>query len=115
MRRIGCGSGCRVAVGRAVKRISLCGDGLRQLLIADRWTARRSAGEAPGWPPATEPMRDRLLEALEADGPVEVDSATLMIALMHAKLEYRRFVFGGADWGKEFLLDEHDRLLELPA
>lgn len=59
-------------------------------------------------------MRDRLLEALRRGEPVEVDSATLMIALMHAKLDHRRFAFGGVDADKVFRLDEHDRLVELP-
>jgi hypothetical protein len=32
---------------------------------------------------------------------------------VHAKLDYRRFAFGGVDADKLFQLDEQDRLIEL--
>ena len=35
-----------------------------------------------------------------------------MCALLHAGLDCRRYAFGGADWGKVFLLDERDQLRE---
>jgi hypothetical protein len=35
-----------------------------------------------------------------------------MSALLHARLDCRRYAFGGPDWGKRFLLDEHGRLVE---
>jgi hypothetical protein len=51
----------------------------------------------------------------ELGGPVEVGSADLMHALMHSGQDYRRYAFGGTDADKVFLLDQHDRLTELPA
>lgn len=87
-------------------------DGLRELLIADR-EHRLPGCPKPG--PWVGSGRDELLEALKAGGPVEVGSATLMLALMHAGQDYRRFAFGGADWDKVIRLDEHDRLAELGA
>lgn len=81
--------------------------GLRQLLIADRQYA------LPGWPPPGRwfgRTRDELLDELKAGGPVVVGS---MCALLHARLDHRRFAFGGADWGKVFELSERDELTEL--
>ena len=85
-------------------------DGLRELLIADREYRLPGCPEPGPWFGRT---RDELLEELKAGGPVEVGSATLMCALMHAGLDYRRFAFGGADWDKVFVLDERDKLTEL--
>jgi hypothetical protein len=86
--------------------------GLRELLIADR-EYRLPGCPQPG--PWFGRVRDELLEDLKTGGRVEVGSPTLMSALLHAGQDYRRYAFGGADWGKAFLLDEHDRLTELPA
>jgi hypothetical protein len=57
---------------------------------------------------------DELLEVPKAGGPVEVASADLMRALMHAGQDYRRYAFGGADADKVFVLDG-DRLAGLPS
>jgi hypothetical protein len=35
-----------------------------------------------------------------------------MRAFMHAGLPYRTLAYGGADWHKTFVLDEHDQLRE---
>jgi hypothetical protein len=79
-------------------------DGLRELLIAER---ERSLHR---WPPS---RPDEHLADLRAGRPVVVSVATLMCVLMHAGLPHRKFAYGGADWSKAFLLDEHDRLSEL--
>ena len=84
--------------------------GLRELLIADR-EYRLPGNSKPG--PWFGRVRDGLLEELKAGGPVVVGAADLMCALMHAEMDYRRYAFGGGDWGKVFELDEHDRLTEL--
>jgi hypothetical protein len=84
-------------------------DGLRELLIADREYRLPGCPEPGPWFGRT---RDELLEELKAGGPVEVGSATLMCALMHAGTDYRRFAFGGADADKLFRL-EGDQLIEL--
>jgi hypothetical protein len=87
---------------------------LRELLIAYRehrlpksppppWSAPR------GWP-------DELLDDLKARNAVMVSSDTLLGAYIDAGLPeatYRRFGFGGADYEKRFVLDDHDRLTEL--
>ena len=43
---------------------------------------------------------------------VVVSSSTLLSALMHAGLPHRELAYGGRDWHKCFVLDEHDRLTE---
>lgn len=94
------------------RRPSKQSNGLRELLIADR------EYRLPGCPKPGQwfgSVRDELLEELKAGGPVVVGAATLMSALMHAGQDYRRFAFGGADGDKLFLLDEHNRLLDVPA
>jgi hypothetical protein len=83
--------------------------GLRELLIADR-EYRLPGNSKPG--PWFGRVRDELLEELKSGGPVVVGAATLMCALMHAGLDCRRYAFGGSDWGKTFVLDERDRLIE---
>jgi hypothetical protein len=85
-------------------------DGLRGLLITDR-EYRLLGCPTPG--PWFGRVRDELLEELKAGAPVEVGAATVMSALMHAGLDYRRFAFGGADVNKLFRL-EGDQLVELP-
>jgi hypothetical protein len=92
-----------------VGRRASTSDGLRELLIADR--EHRLPG-SPGPGPWFGRVRDELLEELKSGGPVVVGSATLMCAMQHAGLDYRRYAFGGADWGKVFLLDERDQLRE---
>ncbi|BCQ08253.1 hypothetical protein JMUB5695_01678 [Mycobacterium heckeshornense] len=42
-----------------------------------------------------------------------VSSAQLLAALMRAGLPHREFAFGGQHHGGAFVLDEHDRLVEL--
>jgi hypothetical protein len=44
---------------------------------------------------------------------VVASAAQSLCALSHARPPKRQVEFGGADWGKRFLLDEHDRLTEL--
>lgn len=83
--------------------------GLRELLIADREYRLPGCPKPGRW---FGRVRDELLEELKAGGPVVVGSATLMRALSHAGLDHRRFAFGGADWGKDFLLGEDDQLRE---
>jgi hypothetical protein len=90
-----------------VKRRASNTSGLRELLIADR------EYRLPGCPrrgPWFGRGRDELLEELKAGGPVVVGAGTLMSGLLHARLDCRRYAFGGADWGKVFLLDERDQL-----
>jgi hypothetical protein len=88
--------------------------GLRALLIADR-EYRLPGCPKPGPWAAPRGVRDELLEELKAGGRVEVGAATVMSALMHAGMDYRRVAFGGVDWNMAFVLDEHDRLNELTA
>jgi hypothetical protein len=88
-------------------------DGLRELLIADREYGLPGCPKPGPWA-APRGGRDQLLEELKSGGPVEVDSSTLMCALMHARLDYRRYALGGADEGKVFRLTERDELVELP-
>jgi hypothetical protein len=38
--------------------------------------------------------------------------AELLRALMHAGLPHRNLGYGGMDWGKTFVLDEHNQLNE---
>jgi hypothetical protein len=92
-------------VGRLVGSTSR----LRALLIADREYRLPGCPKPGRWFGS---VRDELLEELKAGGPVEVGSATLMCALMHAGLDYRSFAFGGADADKMFRL-EGDQLIEL--
>jgi hypothetical protein len=79
--------------------------GLRELLIAEhqrfmhRW-------QIPGRP-------DERLEALRAGQAVEVCSATLLRAFMHAGLRHDDFAFGGRHYKTEFVLDENDKLIEI--
>jgi hypothetical protein len=51
--------------------------------------------------------------ALTDGEAVVVDSSTVMCALMHAGLPSDDFAFGGRDYGRTLLLDEHDQLTEL--
>jgi hypothetical protein len=95
-------------MGRRVSNTS----GLRELLIADR-EYRLQGCPKPGPWAAPRGGRDQLLDELKAGRPVEVDSSTLMVALMHARMDYRAYAFGGVHEGKRFELDEHDRLTEL--
>jgi hypothetical protein len=44
---------------------------------------------------------------------VVVSSVQLAGALAGAGLPHSQFFYGGPDWRKAFLLDEHDRLAEL--
>ena len=87
-------------MGRRVSR----NDGLRQLLLVDyrrlleRW-------RIPG------KVYEREV-ALESDAAVVVSSSQLLRAFMHAGLPHRTLAYGGRDWGKIFLLDEHDQLAE---
>jgi hypothetical protein len=80
------------------------------LLIADR-EYRLPGCPKPG--PWFGSGRDELLEELIADGPVVVTSAALLKALLHAGQDARRYGYGGADYGKCFVLDERDQLYEL--
>lgn len=85
------------------------GDGLREVLIADR-EYRLPGCPKPG--PWFGRVRDELLEELKAGGPVVVGAADLMRALMHAGLDARRFAYGGPDWDKQFELGADDQLRE---
>jgi hypothetical protein len=96
-------------VGRRVGSTS----GFRELLQADRENRLRRCPKPP-WAASRGARRDGLLEELKAGGPVVVGAADLMCALMHAGMDCRRFAFGGADWGKVFVLTERDELVELP-
>jgi hypothetical protein len=90
-------------------------DGVRQLLIDYREHTLPKSTPPPPWS-APCGRRDEMLDALKGGAAVEVVSADLLCAMMAAELPeavYRRFAFGGADWGKVFELDEHDRLTEL--
>lgn len=79
--------------------------GLRQLLL-DEYRRSLERWRKPGKVYEKE-------EALASGAPVVVVAADLMCALMHAGLPHSQYAFGGRDWGKAFLLDEHDRLTEL--
>jgi hypothetical protein len=90
-------------------------DGVRQLLIDYREHRLPKSTPPPPWS-APRGGRDELLDDLKAGRPVVVVSPTLLCAMMAAELPeatYRRFGYGGADWGKAFRLDEHNRLIEL--
>jgi hypothetical protein len=87
--------------------------GLRELLIADREYQLPGCPKPRPWA-APRGGRDELLDALKTGGPVDVGSATLMSALMHAGLDHRRYAFGGTDADKLFVLTERDDLIELP-
>ena len=78
--------------------------GLRQVLIQE-WDRRTARWRIPGRICEYE-------EALKSGKPVVVSSSSMLRALMAAGLPTDRFAYGGADWGKTFLLDEHDRLTE---
>lgn len=97
-----------------MKRTKAGGDSLRELLIACR--EHRLAGcPKPG--PWVRCVRDELLDELKVGGPVEIGSAELLVAMMHAGLPetaWRRYALGGADHGRVFLLDS-ERLAELAA
>ena len=77
-------------------------DGLRGLLIAERERSMQRWA-IPGRP-------DEFLADLRAGAAVVVSSAQLLRALMRAGLPHDRFAYGGADWRKEFVLDEFDQL-----
>jgi len=49
---------------------------------------------------------------LKAGKPVVLASSALLRAFLHAGLPYRSYAFGGREWGKTFVLDEHDQLRE---
>ena len=51
--------------------------------------------------------------ALKGGKVVVLASSALLRASMHAGLPYRSYAFGGREWGKTFVLDEHDNLSEL--
>lgn len=70
-------------------------DGLRKLLIAERERGLKR------WPVST---GDEYLDGLRSGGPVLVSSSQLMRALMHARLPYGTYCFGGADFGRLFVL-----------
>jgi hypothetical protein len=77
---------------------------LRELLISDwdRWMVR---WRIPG----------RVCEyekALKSGAAVGVSADMLLCAYSHAGLPWRQFAYGGADWGKSFVLDERDELTE---
>jgi hypothetical protein len=78
---------------------------LRELLIAE-WERRRER-----WPLA-EGQRDEKLEDLRAHVPVVVHADTLLSVFMRARLPHAQFCYGGSDYEKVFVLDEHDRLYE---
>ncbi|BCQ07718.1 hypothetical protein JMUB5695_01139 [Mycobacterium heckeshornense] len=79
--------------------------GLRELLIA---------GHEPSWQRWRIPGRACDFELdLKAGRPVVVSSAQLLAALMRAGLPHREFALGGQHHGGAFVLDEHDRLVEL--
>jgi hypothetical protein len=76
--------------------------GLRDLLIADR-EHRLPGSPPPG--PWSGGAHAELLAALKAGVPVVVSSAILLRAHLHAGIPHRQYAFGGADWGRTFLLD----------
>lgn len=84
-----------------MKRVSKS-SGLRELLIADRERSLRRWA-IPGRP-------DDFLDDLRAHVPVTVSSAQLLSALMGAGLPFRQYAFGGADYGRVFVLDGRDQL-----
>ena len=55
---------------------------------------------------------DELLDAMRAGNAIVVGSTALLSACIAAGLPCDRFGFGGADYKKSFLLDEHDQLSE---
>jgi hypothetical protein len=79
-------------------------DGLRDLLIAE-WDRSMLRWRIPGRICEYE-------EALKSGRPVVVSSSSMLRAFMAAGLPTGRLAYGGSDWGKTFLLDEHDRLTE---
>lgn len=83
----------------------MCGtEGLRALLIAERERSLRQ-WRIPG-------RADEYEHALKSGAAVMVSSAQMLRALSLARLPFRQFAFGGADWGKMFVLDERDQLSE---
>lgn len=74
--------------------------GLRDLLIAER--EHRLPGSPPPGPWVS--TRDELLTQLRAGEPALVSSAVLMKAHLHAGLPHRQYAYGGADFGKTFIL-----------
>jgi hypothetical protein len=87
----------------AVELSETSDDGVRRLLIADREESLER------WPVA-----DEFLDDLRARVPVTVSSADLLRVLMNAGLPPRQFAYGGADWGRVYVLDGRDRLTEAP-
>ena len=79
-------------------------DGLRDVLIAE-WDRSMLRWRIPGRVSEHE-------EALKSGKPVVVSSSTLLRAFLHAGLPYSSYAFGGREWGKTFVLDEHDQLRE---
>jgi hypothetical protein len=78
--------------------------GLRDVLIGER-DRSLLRWEIPGKP-------DAFLTALRAGEPVLVSDAQLMCALMHAGMPADQFAYGGVEYGKRFVLDQQDRLIE---
>ena len=87
-------------MGRRVSR----NDGLRQLLLED-YRRFRARWRIPG------KVYEREV-ALESGAAVVVSSSQLLRAFIHARLPHRTLAYGGRDWGKTFVLDEHDQLRE---
>jgi hypothetical protein len=87
-------------------------DGLRALVIAYREHRLPKSTPPPPWS-APRGWPDELLDELKSGNAVEVSSSMLLSAMIAAGLDCRRYAYGGADWGKVFELDEHDRLTEL--
>jgi hypothetical protein len=79
-------------------------DGLRDVLIAE-WDRSMLRWRIPGRVCEHE-------EALKAGKPVVLASSALLRAFLHAGLPYSSYAFGGREWGKTFVLDEHDQLRE---
>ena len=92
-------------------------EGLRSLLIAEddalreRWRQPRS-----GWEWLSEEDRELQVNDWSIDfafwpagGGVVVDAAVRVDA---RRLPHRELAYGGRDWHKCFVLDEHDRLTE---
>jgi hypothetical protein len=55
------------------------------------------------------------LDELKSGNAVAVSSSTLLSAFIAAGLPHSRFGFGGADWHRNYILDENDRLTEYEA
>jgi hypothetical protein len=99
------------------KRERARSDSLRRLLIAYREHRLPNSTRPPPWS-APRGWRDELLDELKSGAAVVVSSGTLLSAPIAAGLPeatYRRFCYGGPDFEKLFVLDEHDGLSEWTA